>query len=756
MDLYAAKGETESFQIIVRAPAGGLTNVNVTTPAMSGITATLFREYYLYISPGTTDWYTNRNKPEEDGYFPDGLIPFVDPDTGLPLTGGELQAVPFDLGEGTNQPIWIDLQVPHAQASGLYTGVFTITSDQGNASVTVRMHVWEFSIPLQPTLQSAFLVYEDDTRETANRELMRNRVMPTKVRREYERNYIDTYGMNLTNIGFYSWADAVAGTIDPPPSVGEIQAAMADHEPDLPLYNYTADEIYITGSTALFEPLKEWGRNLHAAGCDSLVCCPPVPALRDDGSGTGRSAVDIWVVLPKIYDVFYYDVLAALDKGDTVWSYNCLVQDDYSPKWMIDYAPMNFRVQPGFINHSLDLTGLLYWTVDSWTIDPWNCPFGYCNNCHYPGDGVLIYPGDKVGMPLGVAPSMRLKYVRDGVDDYDYIQQLREWGREDWALDIVRTIGPDWDHWSRDPVALETARLQLGNELDSLARSIPVVSVENSVDPDTVNSWEFANLSASATDSKGYNEYTWAWTDYGAGGNFLPSATAANPTYQAPRNTSGIAREVTLTVTATCSEGPYPVSDTASTSLTVMPGQTFSDVPVTHWAYLSVEACAAAAIVAGYPDGSYQPNMIVTRDQMAVYIARALAGGDANVPAFTGTPTFSDVPLEHWASKYVEYAVAQGVIGGYEDGTYRPTNQVDRGQMAVYVARALAGGDGNVPPPSGDPTFPDVAADFWAFRHVEYCVAQGVVNGYEDGTYRPGNAVTRDQMAVYVQRAFGL
>ncbi len=80
--------------------------------------------------------------------------------------------------------------------------------------------------------------------------------------------------------------------------------------------------------------------------------------------------------------------------------------------------------------------------------------------------------------------------------------------------------------------------------------------------------------------------------------------------------------------------------------------------------------------------------------------------------------------------------------------------------MAVYVARALVAPEGEegladyVP---ADPrNFPDVPADHWAYTHIEYCVENGVVAGYLDGNYQPDNTVTRDQMAVYVARAFGL
>jgi hypothetical protein len=184
--------------------------------------------------------------------------------------------------------------------------------------------------------------------------------------------------------------------------------------------------------------------------------------------------------------------------------------------------------------------------------------------------------------------------------------------------------------------------------------------------------------------------------------------------------------------------------------------EVFDDIPLDFWAYEETKGCAEAGIVAGYPDGLYHGANPVTRDQMAVYVARALAGGDDNVPDFTDTPTFPDVGSEHWALKYVEHAVDQSVVGGYEDGTYHPEYDVDRGQMAVYIARALAGGAGNVPDPSGGASFPDVGSDFWAYRHIEYCVENGVVQGYLDGNYYPDNVVTRDQMAVYVARAFEL
>ena len=62
---------------------------------------------------------------------------------------------------------------------------------------------------------------------------------------------------------------------------------------------------------------------------------------------------------------------------------------------------------------------------------------------------MLVYPGQPVGVK-GVVASMRLKWLRDGVEDYDYVQILKDLGKADLALQISRSVGPDWTNWTRD------------------------------------------------------------------------------------------------------------------------------------------------------------------------------------------------------------------------------------------------------------------------------------------------------------------
>ncbi len=184
----------------------------------------------------------------------------------------------------------------------------------------------------------------------------------------------------------------------------------------------------------------------------------------------------------------------------------------------------------------------------------------------------------------------------------------------------------------------------------------------------------------------------------------------------------------------------------------------FLDVPADHWAVREIEAAKAAGLVHGYGDDLYQPSSPVSRDQMAVYLARALAGGDEEVPAGPDQPTFTDVAAEHWAYRHIEYAHQRDVVHGYSDGRYHPEYLLDRGQMAVFIARAVAGGEtalaGYLPPET--PTFPDVPAESWCYKAVEYLAARALVFGYLDGLYHPEYICSRDQIAVYVARSFGL
>lgn len=194
--------------------------------------------------------------------------------------------------------------------------------------------------------------------------------------------------------------------------------------------------------------------------------------------------------------------------------------------------------------------------------------------------------------------------------------------------------------------------------------------------------------------------------------------------------------------------------------LTVECQSWFPDVPAEHWAVDGINACVNAGIVSGYEDGLYHPDWSVTRAQMAVFISRSICTptGEAGMEDYVPpeSPTFEDVPTGHWAYKYVEYCVENDIVEGVEPTLYAPSLLVGRDAMAVFVSRAAAGGDDNVPDGPAEATFSDVPTDHWAYKYVEYCFAEDIVQGFSPTIYGPNVVVTRDQMAVFIYRAFDL
>ncbi|MEO0928169.1 MAG: DUF4091 domain-containing protein [Cyanobacteria bacterium J06643_13] len=466
--LYAARGEYESFQIVIKGDQHEETVTDVKiSPLQSKKNSliapdniTLYREHHVEITKPSPSSIQNRVKPLGKGWYPDGLIPFVDPLTETDLVGAELDAIPFTLTKNANQAIWVDIFVPRDTVAGDYLGTFTVVSDRGTVTGQIRLTVWNFELPLKPSLDSAFLSWEQHDKNTLI-ELLKHRVTPAaNIAPEDERELIDRWGLSSIRLPFWSGANYQTCSMQPAPPAATIRQAGLQHQLDLMLYVYPTDEI--DDCQGLEQPFRAWAKSIKQAGVKHLAVMAPQKELYD--------LVDIWVVNPERYKAAGKNIAEVRKLGKAVWFYTFFAPRNNSPTWLIDFAPINHRITPGFINQRLGFTGLLYWRVDTWTEEPWRNvdtnPHPEKQE-HYPGEGMLIYPGKQVGIQ-GAVPSLRLKWIRDGVEDYEYIEILKKAGYYSWAMAEVTKVAQGLHNWNQDPAVLEAVRLKLGKKIDGL------------------------------------------------------------------------------------------------------------------------------------------------------------------------------------------------------------------------------------------------------------------------------------------------
>jgi hypothetical protein len=161
------------------------------------------------------------------------------------------------------------------------------------------------------------------------------------------------------------------------------------------------------------------------------------------------------------------------------------------------------------------------------------------------------------------------------------------------------------------------------------------------------------------------------------------------------------------------------------------------------WAASAVMDMKARGIIFGYPDGNFHPSDQVTRADMAAMLdlARRLAPS-------SGASAFPDVPAGYWATGAIGAARAAGYLQGYPDGSFRPDQGVSRAEAAALLDKAFPSQDGGVPTAT---SFKDVSSSFWAAGAIARLSLAGIA-GYPDGTFRPGEIMTRAEAAVMLDK----
>lgn len=487
--LAGARGETVDVQVIVKAPLGGLTNVNVSVSELAGpngatippSSLTLYREHYVNVA-GTANYGGGSNRPLGSGAYPEPLIPFTDPETNLALceSKAELKACNATIAAGFNQPYWIDISVREGLANnppGPYQGKVTITADKGNVTIPLTVTVLNFELPPQPSESSLWTLWDPgpgNTIPTLDRALMRNKVMGWYDLPQDAPIDISRFGLSRSGLKLSNKIGARCDNLVPAPETKQVNAVAGNYPAGLSLDFYAGDEI--NGCSKAYPMLIATGKNVHAANFNVktlITTNTPDPNLFNEGNG--RSAVDHWVLLPSAEQ---WPPLPFASGGD-LWSYSsCNTGSGNTPEWLIDYPPINERIQAGFLNWTQGAIGILYYRADGWTagntLASWNnvnttaCGGGLGR----PGDGIFVYPPGPIAS-TEPAPGIRLKAIRDGIQDFEYAQMLKKLGQSDFANSVLIPIAGSWIRWNHEPGALESARTELARQLNQLAPRAP-------------------------------------------------------------------------------------------------------------------------------------------------------------------------------------------------------------------------------------------------------------------------------------------
>lgn len=524
--LQAARGEWEALQIVVTATPEQLTKLEVVP---SGLAKTdseallpaprVFREHYVSVSASTP------MAPLPAGDYADALVPLDMPapalkgdgainqpfwvDVFVPYTaapGDYIGEVRFKLADGNTMiapytlKVWdFDLPVVPKLRTSIMTTVRRVS----------EVHGLEYKdntpSPAHASLLDAYYDLFAEHRLSVDQivgsypDPATGRLDEDKAERALRKHLLHRH---CSTIGLPIWPQWPFG--DP---LGKDRAAAMTYVAQwmklLAKIRCESRGYVIMGdldepnNEAAYANVRRWGEffneveKKHGVRVSLLITEQPTP--EKPSWGTLNGAVDIWV--PHFSYVWKdmewaggrHDIALRRQAGDEVWAYAALVQmpdeweqqhgmpkkleDSFPPVWALDYPPMAHRIT-GWLFPKHGITGFTYWdtlfAADG--VDVWQDAgtFKTSDGATYNGDGSFIYPATEKqhGRHAPVA-SIRLKWLRETVEDYDYLMLARQFGLENEAQRLASSFARGFGDWDNNPGLLMDARLHLGGLIET-------------------------------------------------------------------------------------------------------------------------------------------------------------------------------------------------------------------------------------------------------------------------------------------------
>jgi hypothetical protein len=521
INVSGAGNEHVPFQVVISSPvppgrrptpAGGFFVSASDLKSNSGKTISrsqinFYLEHYIML-------YAKSGPVGAAGTWPDALAPLKDPFN---------MAAQYAVVK--NRPVWVDIKVPASTEAGVYSGTITVTQNgKSIQTLNIDVKVYGFSIPEKTSLVSYMNISKGWMsrfyhKESASAEmdkltqsyydfLYEHRMEPwfndqlapkvtisgEKVEVRFDDARYDYYLNKLKS------NRVLLETIP-----NDLSTLLKDKKFSAS-YN-TKVKSYLSQVLSYFDK-HGWKKSLvfnspidepntkedydETRAFAKLVheAAPGVPFLATESPVTDDPE---WGVLNGLVNNFSIhgnslndaEVKKAIKAeqskgGEMTWYISC-DQIYPQPNYFID-APAMDPVMVPWITESYGMTGILYWAANFWTEtpNPWLdavtfisgylCSDGYVLN----GEGSLLYPGDFVkrytGQPdvNGPVSSLRFELLREGIEDYDYIQMLKQAGEKKFADEVVGKLVIDVSTFSRNVEDLYAARSAMAEKLESL------------------------------------------------------------------------------------------------------------------------------------------------------------------------------------------------------------------------------------------------------------------------------------------------
>ncbi|WP_244219737.1 DUF4091 domain-containing protein [Corallococcus interemptor] len=516
VSLTAARNEFVSFQVVLHGGRSGLKGVSAVLPELragrariSGGDLLLYREALLDITtptpPGTTP-----------GRWPDGLVPDVDE-----VVGEKRLAFPFDVPAGEARAIWVDVHVPPNARPANYRGTVTVKGDGFTSRVEVNLQVVDARLPSTSSLRSAFLLWPPhvcraftgdpvcpvDTQvrllKLFHRMALEHRLtLASAFPREVN---LPTWDLPDYDTFAERWGPFLDGTAPnrlPGARMTALQYLGPANGAALTEFQTEAEERgWLSRSFDYVGDEPPYGTTWEAVAARAELTRTAAPKLRTLLTSTVTELeahglleeIDIITVLVNFIDGTQppyegnqrpkYDDFLKLPNRQ-LWLYQSCASHGCSPSeppppenipgqgwpsYMVDRSAAKARGMQwlDFINGA---SGELYYQTVGLLYTAWTTQFRFNGN----GDGTLFYPGlpsiigGTTEIPL---PSIRMKLIRQGMQDYEWLKLVSDAGDPAYARTVARKLIPHAWAVPEDGEAFDKARLQLIRRYLQLCRN---------------------------------------------------------------------------------------------------------------------------------------------------------------------------------------------------------------------------------------------------------------------------------------------